>query len=85
MPDTLLSGNVVKKALPLALVAVGLGWLLYTQRAASAPLAKRARDLGHSLRQQLDGAMPALRQTPRPVVRRKLAVEEPMAGYGAQA
>ena len=94
MPDTALNGNFVRTGLLLA-VATGFGWFLYSRTGASRVLANGARDLRRSLRQGLDDAGEIAeglasrvrsltgQQPARRVHRRKIAVEEPMAGYGA--
>ena len=90
MPDTALNGNFARAGLLLGVVAAGFGWFLCSRTDASTALGKAARDLARSLRQRFDraGELAPLRSlTGRPAARRvlprKIAVEEPMAGYGA--
>ena len=61
------NGHPARNTLLLAAVAAGCGWLLYS----------RAGEVAEGV-QNLIG-----RQQPRRVVPRKMAVDEPMAGYGA--
>ncbi len=94
MPETAANGHVARNAMLGVLAAAGLGWLLYSLFGRLVAIADGARDLGRTLRQRLDGAggiaggivervQNLTRGTPPQRMPKKVAVEEPMAGYGA--
>jgi hypothetical protein len=72
MPDLSFNGNLARNALVLAVTAAGLGWFVYARRSSPAAGSKARlieRAQGH-------------RRPPR-IIPSKIAVAEPMAGYGA--
>jgi hypothetical protein len=83
MLDNSVEGNlgrlrdaVRRNALPLAILAAGIGWLLVSRMERPRGLAKRVRQrVGHN-----GGDFPA---TQYQATRKKLLTSEPMAGYGA--
>jgi len=92
MADVVPNGRIARNALLLAAAAAGCGWLIYSWAVNKSALADGARGLGRNLKQQFDNAgewavervqnLTAAQQPPR-VRPRKIAVDEPMAGYGA--
>jgi hypothetical protein len=104
MPDTSLNGKLGRiggavrySALPIAIVAAAIGWLLVTRAERPRELAKRVRTAGEGARQRLNyagelarglGGYLVAETTARNTAaqqgpRKKVLTDEPMAGYGA--
>jgi hypothetical protein len=95
MEDTAPNGHFAWNAVLLAAVAAGCGWLVYSQFGNRTAIADGARDIGRSLKQGFGGAGSLAEgvvervqnltgwQRSAPIRPSKVAVDEPMAGYGA--
>ena len=77
-------GNAARhNALPIAILAVAIGWVLASRVDAWPELAKRPRNAGQSLRQRIDRTGNTLDLAKYQARRKSLAIGEPMAGWGA--
>jgi hypothetical protein len=104
MLDTLLNweldrmGSAARyKALPIAILATAIGWLIVSRMERPPEVTKRARTVGRRLHQRLEYAgelasgfrgrlktKAGAHDTPKSRgPRRKVVTDEPMAGYGA--
>jgi hypothetical protein len=90
MLDISLEGNlgrlrnaVLRNALPIAILAAAIGFLLVSRMDSPRALANRVRTAGRSLRQLVDNNGDDFHATRYQVARKKLLTSEPMAGYGA--